>query len=149
MTEDSLARTFIPTPPNSNGRVDEDQSPYTLAPPVARVRAGLPFDEFLFVRDLYDLPELAFAKFLSMSAATLHRRKKAGKLSSAESERLIRYARLFGQAMEFIESEEGARNWLKTANPGTAGESPLSYADTEIGAREVENLLGRLEHGVF
>jgi uncharacterized protein (DUF2384 family) len=25
----------------------------------------------------------------------------------------------------------------------------LDYADTEIGAREVDALLGRLEHGVF
>jgi uncharacterized protein (DUF2384 family) len=29
------------------------------------------------------------------------------------------------------------------------GECPLDFADTEIGAREVEVLLGRIEHGVF
>jgi uncharacterized protein (DUF2384 family) len=32
---------------------------------------------------------------------------------------------------------------------GLGGKTPLEYADTEPGAREVEDLLGRLEHGVF
>jgi uncharacterized protein (DUF2384 family) len=27
--------------------------------------------------------------------------------------------------------------------------SPLDFSRTEIGAREVEDLIGRLEHGVF
>jgi uncharacterized protein (DUF2384 family) len=26
---------------------------------------------------------------------------------------------------------------------------PLEYAETELGAREVEHLLGRIEHGVY
>lgn len=29
------------------------------------------------------------------------------------------------------------------------GDSPLALADTELGAREVDDLLGRLEHGVY
>ena len=51
--------------------------------------------------------------------------------------------------MGVFECEEASRSWLKTENPGTAGEAPLSYADTEFGAREVENLLGRIDHGIF
>ncbi|MGE9270417.1 MAG: antitoxin Xre/MbcA/ParS toxin-binding domain-containing protein [Verrucomicrobiales bacterium] len=38
---------------------------------------------------------------------------------------------------------------LKPINPGTGRESPLSYAGTEFGTLEVENLLGRLDHGIF
>ena len=71
------------------------------------------------------------------------------RLTTTESERIVRFARLFGLTLEVFEDEETTREWLKTNNPGTANESPLSYADTEFGAREVENLLGRIDHGVF
>ena len=53
------------------------------------------------------------------------------------------------RATEVFEDEAAAREWLKSPAVAFGGESPLSFADTEIGAREVEILLGRLEHGVF
>ena len=87
--------------------------------------------------------------YLGMSNATLHRRKKSRQCSQSESERLVRFTTLFGLAYSVFGYEADAREWLKTENPGTAGEPPLSYADTEFGAREVENLLGRIDHGVF
>lgn len=118
-------------------------------PVVERIREGLPFREFAALRNLLDIPEEALGIYLGMSNATLHRRKKTRQFSQAESERLVRFTRLFGIAYSIFEDEEAAREWLKTENPGTAGESPLSYADTEFGAREVENLLGRIDHGVF
>lgn len=105
--------------------------------------------EFRLLQDLLRIPEEELGRYLGISPATLHRRKKSGRLETPESERIVRFARLFGLCMEVFETKDAAREWLKTANPGTAGESPLSYADTEFGAREVENLLGRVDHGVF
>jgi putative toxin-antitoxin system antitoxin component (TIGR02293 family) len=86
---------------------------------------------------------------MGIARATLHRRKKTGQLDASESERLIRLARLMARATEVFESEESARSWLKRPALALAGESPLGFADTEVGAREVEFLLGRLEHGVL
>jgi putative toxin-antitoxin system antitoxin component (TIGR02293 family) len=42
-----------------------------------------------------------------------------------------------------------AVNWLNTPRKLLGDRSPLAYARTETGAREVENLIGRLEHGIF
>jgi putative toxin-antitoxin system antitoxin component (TIGR02293 family) len=42
-----------------------------------------------------------------------------------------------------------AMTWLTTPRKALGGRPPLSYARTEPGAREVENLIGRLEHGIF
>jgi putative toxin-antitoxin system antitoxin component (TIGR02293 family) len=116
---------------------------------VERIRTGLPLSEFQALHELLQIPEDELGRFLGMSPATLHRRKKSKQLTSAESERIVRFARLFGTAMEVFDTEDAARSWLKTPNPGTANEAPLSYADTEFGAREVENLLGRIDHGIF
>jgi len=116
---------------------------------VERVRDGLPFAELRVLRELLAISEDHLGRLIGISPATLNRRKKARRLGTPESERIVRFARLFGIAMEVLGSEDAAREWLKTPNPGTGGEPPLSYADTEFGAREVENLLGRLDHGVF
>ena len=118
-------------------------------PLVQRLRDGFPMAEFQLLQDLLRISEEELGRFLGISPATLHRRKKTGHLETAESERVVRFARLFGLAMEVFDSKDATREWLKAENPGTAGESPLSYADTEFGAREVENLMGRIDHGVF
>ncbi len=118
-------------------------------PLIERIRNGLSLKDFEALRKLLDIPEELLGKFLGMSNATLHRRKKSMQFSPAESERLVRFMRLFGLTLNVFETKEAARSWLKAENPGTNHESPLSYSDTEFGAREVENLLGRLDHGVF
>ena len=42
-----------------------------------------------------------------------------------------------------------ARAWLKHPQRGLGGAIPLDYAETEIGAKEVEKLLGRMKYGVY
>ena len=86
---------------------------------------------------------------LGISKATLHRRKAGGRLDTAESDRVVRYARLLGQAAGVMESLESGRRWLASPQVGLGGAVPLEYAQTEVGAREVENLLGRIDYGVY
>jgi putative toxin-antitoxin system antitoxin component (TIGR02293 family) len=145
--ENPVVESFLPQTTAGSARVQDADSPTT--PLVERIRIGLPFDEFHALHELLEIPEDELGRFLGMSPATLQRRKKSRQLNSAESERIVRFARLFGAALEVFETHEAARSWLKTPNPGTNQEPPLSYADTEFGAREVENLLGRIDHGVF
>ena len=150
--EPLIVQSFLPAQltqrQGPQGILEERYSGPTT-PLIKRLRKGLPMAEFQALRQLLAIPEEELGRLLRMSPATLNRRKKGSHLTTAESERIVRFARLFGQACEVLETEEAARDWLKTENPGTAHEPPLSYADTEFGAREVENLLGRLDHGIF
>jgi len=116
---------------------------------VDRVRDGLPFDEFTALRKKLDLTEDRLGELVGIPKATLHRRKKAGHLERTESDRLVRYGRLFRSAVWALGGEAGAREWLRTPALAFHDETPLDFADTEVGAREVEALLGRIEHGVF
>jgi putative toxin-antitoxin system antitoxin component (TIGR02293 family) len=110
---------------------------------------GLPFSELVALRELLGQPLEQLAGNLGISRATLHRRKHAGRLEQGESDRVVRYARLMGKATEVFGSVEQARQWLGFPQFGLGNATPLDYARTEIGAREVENLLGRIEHGVY
>jgi len=85
----------------------------------------------------------------SFATRTLARRKKEGRFHSDESERVLRIASLFDRALQVLHSQDRVQLWFKSPQKGLGGKTPLEYADTEPGAREVEDLLGRLEHGVF
>ncbi len=116
---------------------------------VDKVREGLPFDEFHALQEMLGITEEKMGSLVGMSRATLHRRKKTGFLDRSESDRLVRYARVFAKATELFENPGAAARWLNAPAIAFNQESPLDYADTEIGAREVEALICRLEHGVF
>ena len=116
---------------------------------VRRLEAGLPVRELVDLQNGLDLPMDKVSSLLGISKATLHRRKAAGRLDTSESDRVVRFARLLGKAVAVLEGEEPARQWLNSPQFGLGGAIPLEYARTEVVAREVENLLGRIEHGVY
>jgi putative toxin-antitoxin system antitoxin component (TIGR02293 family) len=111
---------------------------------------GLPIEELTSLQTGLAVPTESLAPMLGISKATLHRLKGAGKrLGPAESDRVVRFARLLGKAIKVFGGEEDARQWLASPQFGLGNAVPLDYAKTEIGAREVENLLGRIEYGVY
>ncbi len=116
---------------------------------IIQIKNGLPISSFEKLRKKLDVSDNLLSQIVNIPKRTLNRRKKQGRLNSAESERLLRIARLYDKALDVFEDEAAAENWFKKPARGLAGTSPLKYADTEIGAQEVERLLIRIEHGVF
>ena len=132
----------------SNGSTDSKI--YAPSKLVQMLQAGLPFGELEDLQTSLAIPSERLAPMLGISKATLHRRKgSAGKLSPSVSDRVLRYARLLGQALKVFNGPDAAKLWLNAPQVGLGGSVPLDYAKTEIGAREVENLLGRIEYGVY
>ena len=81
---------------------------------------------------------------------TMARRRRAGRFSPEESDRLLRIARVVADAIQLFEADEAAaRRWLNTPTAALAGRTPIDCIANEHGARLVEDLIGRLEHGVF
>ncbi len=116
---------------------------------IRKIQKGLRFTELETLQNSIDLPFEQLAAKLSISRSTLQRRKAAGRLSPDESDKVIRYSRLVRQAADFFGDIVKARAWLKHPQYGLGGAVPLDYARTEAGAREVENLLGRMKYGVY
>jgi len=130
-------------------RGKSSRASFTPSQLIAVVQTGLPIEELKDLQASLQMPMEQLVPLLGISKATLHRRKTGGRLGAAESDRVVRFARLMGQAVEVMESTAGARHWLNSPQFGLGGAVPLAYAGTEIGAREVEDLLGRIEHGVY
>lgn len=114
------------------------------------VRRGLPFSRLTAVSTEIGIPVRELAVVLEIPERTLARRRVAGRLGRDESERLLRVAKVVAKAIGLFEGDvPAAMAWLKTPQKALSHNTPLSYARFEVGAQEVENLIGRLEHGVF
>jgi putative toxin-antitoxin system antitoxin component (TIGR02293 family) len=116
---------------------------------IRRIQKGLPFSDLKVLQDSIDMPFEQLAAKLAISRSTLQRRKVAGRLSPEESDKVLRFSRLLRQAADLFGDIDKGRAWLKHPQYGLGGAVPLDYAETEIGAREVENLLGRMKYGVY
>lgn len=116
---------------------------------VALVERGLPWANVEALASALGVTLERLASLLDIPPATFYRRKKARRLSRQESDRLMRFARLWWLARDVLENEAGARSWLTRPQFGLAGAVPVEHARTETGAREVEDLLWRIEYGVL
>jgi putative toxin-antitoxin system antitoxin component (TIGR02293 family) len=117
---------------------------------VQDVERGLPFESLEKLAALSGLPVPLLASVLAIPERTLARRRGSGRLTPGESERLLRISTVFQKSVQLFEGDiAGAVNWLTRPQRALNDETPLHYSRTEIGAREVEDLIGRLEHGVF
>jgi putative toxin-antitoxin system antitoxin component (TIGR02293 family) len=116
---------------------------------IRKIQKGLRFSELETLQNSIDLPFEQLAAKLAISRSTLQRRKAAGRLSPDESDKVVRLSRLLEHATNVFGDIEKARAWLKFPQRGLGGAVPLDYAETEVGAREVDNLLGRIEYSVY
>jgi len=116
---------------------------------IQQVERGFSFKTLHTLESRSGLPGAALAGLVGIPERTLARRKSKGKFTPEESERLLRLGTVFEQAVELFEGDRAAAlRWLTAPRKALEGKTPLAYARTELGAREVEDLIGRLEHGV-
>lgn len=117
---------------------------------IERINSGLPYRTFEKLRSEIGLSSKELAKIVRIAPRTLTRRKTAKKFQPDESDRILRASRVYDQTLLLFDGDrEEARTWLTSARRTFNGSSALEFAMTEVGAREVEDLIGRLERGVF
>ena len=113
------------------------------------LREGLPFGALEAFAHALGCTKESFTGVIGIAPRTLARRKAQRILNAVESDRLYRLARVTQMAVHTLRSLEKAKHWLDRPNRGLSGETPLSLLDTDIGARQVETILGRIYHGIF
>ncbi|PYT24073.1 MAG: antitoxin [Acidobacteria bacterium] len=113
------------------------------------VRAGLPYRAFECVLETLGINREEAARPLALPLRTLARRKQERRFHADESDRLLRLAHAAARALEVFEDKQKAQHWMRKPNRALGGCAPLELLDTEIGARQVEQVLCRIEHGVY
>jgi putative toxin-antitoxin system antitoxin component (TIGR02293 family) len=114
------------------------------------VRKGLPASSVRVLAEKLEVGNLALSRTLGIPQRTMTRRlSQRSRLTSAESDRTLRLARVFANAVEMIGDEQKAVRWLGAPNRALGGNRPMDQLDTDIGTRGVEDLLGRIAYGVY
>jgi len=137
---------------SSTGRLvvrDSQGSFRDTARAISRIKSGLPVKAFFALKEQLNVSAEELARVVGIAPRTLLRRKEEGRLQKDESERVVRLQRLFEKALDVFEDRASVQSWFISPQLALGEKTPLDYADTELGAREVENLLSRIEHGVF
>jgi putative toxin-antitoxin system antitoxin component (TIGR02293 family) len=113
------------------------------------VESGLAYDTLEHLAQTSGLSVENVRVVVGIASRTLIRRKQENRLSTEESDRLVSLARLLALTFGLFEGNSAGLDWFMEPNGALGGMAPISAASTEIGSREVENLIGRLEHGVL
>ena len=114
------------------------------------VESGLPYRAFDRLRESLDWQQSEAARLIQIKDRTLNRRKDAGRFKPEESDHLVRASRIVALATQLFEGDKRqAKHWLESPQQALDGRKPVDLACTDVGAREVERLIQRLEHGVF
>jgi putative toxin-antitoxin system antitoxin component (TIGR02293 family) len=139
----------VPVPSRGERGASLGLSASNSAELIQQVERGFSFKTLHTLESRSGLPGAALAGLVGIPERTLARRRSKGKFTPEESERLLRLGTVFEQAVELFEGDNAAAlRWLTAPRKALEGKTPLAYARTELGAREVEDLIGRLEHGV-
>jgi putative toxin-antitoxin system antitoxin component (TIGR02293 family) len=113
------------------------------------VRKGIPYSAFEHFQRNTSLTTDTLAALTNIPKRTLARRKEQGRFEPDESDRLVRFSRIFGRALELFEGDaDAAREWLSSPQQSLGGITPFELGKTDIGVNEVEHVIGRIEYGI-
>jgi putative toxin-antitoxin system antitoxin component (TIGR02293 family) len=113
------------------------------------VKAGLPYASLEALIGKLRLGREEAAAALHLPQRTIARRKKEQRLQADESDRVVRLARISAQALATFGSEEKAAQWLRRPNRALGNRPPFDLLDSDIGIRQVEEVLSRIAHGTI
>ncbi len=112
------------------------------------VRQGLPFAALSAVMEAYGISRAVVCDVLELSSRNFLRRRDQKRLSPVESDRLYRLARVLAHANRVFEDPDESAEWIQTPNAALGKQQPLTLLDTDIGVQQVDQVLGRIEHGI-
>lgn len=114
-----------------------------------RVEEGLRYESVDALSSKLKIGPRTMRTILRLPERTLARRKNERRLRPDESDRLMRIGRIATLAEVTLGSREKAATWLKKSNRALGNRAPLDRLDTDLGSREVEDLLLRIASGVY
>lgn len=116
---------------------------------IDRSRQGLVGSEADRIARLLGVSDKEMAPLLNQSVATFHRQAKTGRLDAATSERLLLLGQLANYGATVFQDQDKFTRWLRRPLRLLGDRAPLELMDSPTGVQLVEDILGRIDYGVF
>ena len=135
------------TPPHSTALTSSNR--LSALQLIDRSRQGLVGREAGQIASLLAISDKEMARLLNQSVATFHRQAKVGRLDAATSERLLLLSQLATYGASVFQDQGKFTRWLRRPLHLLVERSPLDLLDSLTGIQLVDDILGRIEYGVF
>src|SRR5438477_12911438 len=113
------------------------------------VQEGIPAPAVRALADFTGTTLTALQAVAGIDRSTFARRDRSRtKLKADESDRIVRFARVAALAIDALGREAGLA-WLQEPNDALGGRAPFELLKTDVGTRQVEQIIGRIEYGIF
>ena len=112
-------------------------------------RRGLIGTEAGRVAGLLGVSGKEMAPLLNQSIATFHRQAKTGRLDAATSERLLLLGQLANYGTAVFQDQGKFTRWLRRPLRLLRERTPLELLDSPTGVQLIDDILGRIDYGVF
>jgi len=113
------------------------------------VRKGIPKRSIDFLAQVMNIPMTKMAILLNLSYKTLTRKNKVDLLDSPISSHAYEIADTIAKGLGVFEEKERFNRWLNKENRALNGAKPYDLLDTSMGIKLVNQILGRIEEGVY
>jgi putative toxin-antitoxin system antitoxin component (TIGR02293 family) len=110
------------------------------------ITVGIPVESVKRLQSYLNANDTRMAKLIHVSPKTYRSRKL---FKGDEGDHAYTIARIVVAAEEAIGSREAALQWLQSEQTALGGRVPMDLIATSAGMQAVEDLLGRIEYGVY
>jgi len=150
----------VPKSPKKPGLAQPQASQYRTGPAwsspdirrrlelVEEIREGFPFQQVAMLAKQAGVALEELIEFGVIPRRTWTHSRQNQRFTPTQSARLARFFRIQQKAKSTFGSDEKAMHWLKRPIKPLQDNAPVSLLDTEEGARLVEDLLTRIDHGI-
>jgi putative toxin-antitoxin system antitoxin component (TIGR02293 family) len=106
----------------------------------------LPLKFLIYIKDM-GFSDREIGQFIISARTRRHRESRKEPLTVDESDRLVRLARVQSLAEDVFGDPGKANRWLRQGLAIIDGKTPLEVAQTDVGARVVEQIIAKLDWG--
>ena len=110
------------------------------------ITAGIPLRAVKNIQSYLSASDVRMAELINVSSKTFRTRKV---FKDDEGDHAYTTARIIVAAEEAIGDKNSALEWLNSKQPALGDHVPIELILNSAGAQAVEDLLGRIEYGVY
>ncbi|MEM7296742.1 MAG: antitoxin Xre/MbcA/ParS toxin-binding domain-containing protein [Bacteroidota bacterium] len=110
---------------------------------------GISKSDFLVIVANTGLNLTEFSALLPVSRRTIEKAKDKDLLSPAVSDRVLQVASLYEHGGLILGDNATFKEWLDSPLISLGGKKPIEFINNDTGISMINDLLGRIEHGVY
>lgn len=113
------------------------------------VKEGISKKALELLKDKARLDYNQLARALNVSRQTLTNKKSSNKFNPDVSNAILALADTYSYGYDVFQDTERFNRWMFTENSALGGKIPFEILNTYYGRLSVNNIIGRIEHGIF